>query len=93
MLEIISTCNSSIGLIALGVGVKAVPGLVAVQTPDGSQDASDMSFSELINSPFAPSKDDGPPSQMLNTGTRTSSALHSIMEQGTCIVTFKFEFL
>ncbi|KAI0091493.1 hypothetical protein BDY19DRAFT_904154 [Irpex rosettiformis] len=68
--------------IPLGVGAKAVPGLVAVQTPDGSQDTSDMSFSELMNSPFAPSKDDTPPAQVLNVGTRTSSALHSIMEQG-----------
>ncbi|KAI0769211.1 hypothetical protein BC629DRAFT_1292280 [Irpex lacteus] len=66
----------------LGVGAKAVPGLLSVQTPDGSQDTSDVTFAELMNSPYAPSKDDSQPGQMSTMGNRTSSALHSIMEQG-----------
>ncbi|KAI0701496.1 hypothetical protein BC835DRAFT_213923 [Cytidiella melzeri] len=66
----------------LGVGAKAVPGLIDAQALSDSHDVSDAKLSDLLQSSYVPHRSDTQPPSGPVMGTRSSSALHSIMEQG-----------
>ena len=75
--------NATDSPVALGVGIKALPGLKSVETPDSNGD-HDYSLAGLMSDP---DPTDANPTQAIEaqagTPNRTASALHSIMEQGS----------
>jgi osomolarity two-component system, sensor histidine kinase SLN1 len=62
---------------ALGVGIKALPGLKSVETPDTTGEQSDYSLAGIMQHSNHVQFDGHAP-----VPDRTTSALHSIMEQG-----------